>query len=314
MTSRQKSKLKILAAFVAVYFVWGTTYLAIKYAIETIPPFMMMGMRSLIAGSVLYTWGRLRGDTNVVRKELPSLILIGALFFLIGHGALAWAQLTVPSGVAALLIASEPVIIALFEPLFTRESRIGKRTVIGMLIGVSGIAILVMPQGFDFKNTNLLGSFGILIGASSWASGAIYSRVAKLPGSPLITSGLQLLFGGVMLIIVSSLLGEWSAFTLSQVTIRSWLGLAYLIVFGSIITFSAYTWLLSITSATRISTHTFINPVVAVMVGWAFGGEALSWEMLVATALIVISVCLVLFRKTVTRKDVIEKAVEEGTA
>lgn len=306
MTVQQQNKLKILVAFIAVYFVWGTTYLAIKYAIETIPPFLMMGMRSLIAGTVLYTWGRLRGDANVSRKELPSLILIGSLFFLIGHGVLAWAQQTVPSGVAALLIASEPIIIALFEPLFTKEGRVGKRTVFGMLIGVSGIAVLVMPQGFDFKNANVIGSFGVLIGACSWASGAIYSRVVRLPRSPLITGGLQLLFGGVFLILVSSMLGEWSAFTFSRVTIQSWLGLVYLILFGSIITFSAYTWLLSITSATRISTHTFINPVVAVIVGWAFGGEALTTEMLVATVLIVISVYLVLFRKAVTIKDTVK--------
>ena len=302
MTSQQHSKLKILAAFVAVYFVWGTTYLAIKYAIETIPPFMMMGMRSLLAGIVLYTWGRLRGDANVVRKELPSLILIGALFFLIGHGLLAWAQQTVPSGVAALLISSEPIIITFFEPLFTKEGRVGKRTVLGMLIGVSGIAILVLPQGLDFENANLLGSFGILIGASSWASGAIYSRVAKLPRSPLITGGLQLVFGGVLLILMSFLLGEWSDFNFSEVVSRSWLGLTYLVVFGSIITFSAYTWLLTVTSATRISTHTFINPVVAVLVGWAFGGEALTKGMLVAAVLIFISVYLVLFRKAVTRQ------------
>jgi len=308
MAVRQQSKLKLLAAFIAIYFVWGTTYLAIKVAIETIPPFLMMGMRSVIAGAVLYTWGRLRGDANASRKQLPSLLLIGTLFFLIGHGVLAWAQQTVPSGVAALLVASEPVIIALFEPLFTSEGRIGKRTVLGMLIGVGGMAVLVMPQGFDFKNANLLGSFGILVCTCSWASGAIYARVAKLPRSPLITGGLQLLFGGVLLILVSTLLGEWSAFTFSQVSIRSWLGLAYLVLFGSVITFSAYTWLLTITSATRISTHTFINPVVAVIVGWAFGGEALTWEMLVATVLIVISVYLVLFRKAVTVKDVVEEA------
>jgi len=302
MTSQQQSKLKILAAFIAVYFVWGTTYLAIKVAIETIPPFLMMGMRSLIAGTVLYTWGRLRGDANVTRKELPSLILIGSLFFLIGHGMLAWAQQTVPSGVAALLVASEPIIIALFEPLFTREGRVGRRTVLGMLIGIGGIAVLVLPQGLNFENVNLLGSFGILIGASSWASGAIYSRVAKLPRSPLITGGMQLLFGGVLLIIMSFILGEWSDFNFSDVVFRSWLGLMYLVVFGSIITFSAYTWLLTVTSATRISTHTFINPVIAVLVGWAFGGEALTKGMLFAAVLIIISVYLVLFRKAATRQ------------
>ncbi len=242
-------------------------------------------------------WGRLRGDTNVVRKQIPSLVLIGALFFLIGHGALAWAQQTVPSGVAALLVSSEPIIIALFEPFFTREGRVAKRTVLGMLIGISGIVVLVLPQGLNFEKVNLLGSFGILIGASSWASGAIYSRVAKLPRSPLITGGLQLLFGGMLLIIMSFILGEWSDFNFSQVVVRSWLGLMYLVAFGSIITFSAYTWLLTVTSATRISTHTFINPIVAVIAGWAFGGEALTKEMLIAAVLIIISVYLVLFRK-----------------
>lgn len=298
MTSPKQSKLIIIAAFFAIYFVWGTTYLAIKYAIETIPPFLMMGMRSLFAGITLYAWGRLRGDANVTRKEIPSLLLIGLLFFLVGHGLLAWAQQTVPSGVAALLVASEPIVIALFEPLFTREGRVGKRTILGMLIGVSGIAVLVMPQGFGFKNANLLGSFGILIAASSWASGAIYSRVAALPRSPFITGGLQLIFGGAMLVFVSFVLGEWNAFSFSQVSVRSWSGLAYLVLFGSIVAFSAYTWLLSVTSATRISTHTFVNPVVAVLVGWAFAGEAMTWEMLIAMALIIISVYLILFRKS----------------
>lgn len=304
MTSPKQRKLIVLAAFIAVYFVWGTTYLAIKYAIETIPPFLMMALRSLIAGIVLYVWGRLRGDTNVTRNELPALILIGFLFFLMGHGVLAWAQQTVPSGVAALLIASEPIIITLFEPFFTKEGKVGKRTMLGMLIGICGIVILVLPQGFDFKSANLLGSFGILISASSWATGAIYSRVTKLPRSPFITGGLQLMFGGALLILASFSLGEWNAFTFSQVTIQSWLGLAYLILFGSIITFSAYTWLLTVTSATRISTHTFINPIVAVLVGWAFGGEALTGGMLIAMVFIIFSVYLVLFRKAVPKERV----------
>jgi drug/metabolite transporter (DMT)-like permease len=314
MTEGYHSKLILLAAFVAIYFVWGTTYLAIKYAVETIPPFLMMGMRSLIAGAVLYTWGRLRGDANPSRKELPSLILIGFLFFLVGHGMLALAQKTVPSGVAALLVACEPIIIALFEPIFTKEGRIRKRTLLGMFIGLGGIAFLLLPQGFDFKNANLLGSFGILIAASAWASGAIYSRVARLPRSPLITGGLQLLSGGVLLIIMSYVLREWSAFTFSTVAIRSWLGLAYLMVFGSIITFSAYTWLLSVTSATRISTHTFVNPVVAVFVGWVFAGEAITGEMLVAMVLIVISVYLILFRKPGIAKDSVKEAAIEEAA
>ncbi|MCI0708209.1 MAG: EamA family transporter [Ignavibacteriae bacterium] len=317
MTSDQPNRVKLLAAFFAIYFVWGTTYLAIKYAIETIPPFMMMGMRALTAGTALYAWGRLRGGANPTKKELPSLMLIGFLFFLVGHGVLAWAQKTVPSGVAALLIASEPVLLALFEPLVTKEGRMGKRTALGMLFGLAGIAVLVVPQGFDVENDSLLGSIAILIGTCSWASGAVYARVAQLPRSPLITSGLQLFSGGVFLVITSYLLGEWTTFSFSQVALRSWLGLAYLILFGSIITFSAYTWLLTVTTATRISTHTFVNPIVAMIVGWTFANEALTSEMLIATMLIIISVYLVLYRKKLPAEkveDAIQKCKVEGTA
>jgi drug/metabolite transporter (DMT)-like permease len=300
MINKQQSRLLIIVAFFAVYFIWGTTYLAIKYAVETIPPFLMMSMRSLSAGAVMYAWGRVRGDADATRKELPSLVLIGFLFFLVGHGGLAWAQKTVPSGVAALLVASEPLMIALLEPLFTRQGAVGKRTLLGMLTGMAGVAVLVLPQGLDFENANLTGTLVILICAFSWSTGAVYSRVAKLPRSSFITGGLQLLSGGVMLIVVSFLLGEWSDFNLSQVSVRSWSGLVYLVLFGSIVTFSAYTWLLTITSATRISTHTFINPIVAVLVGWAFGSEALTWDILIAAVLITGSVWIVLSRKAVT--------------
>jgi drug/metabolite transporter (DMT)-like permease len=300
MINKQQSRLLIIVAFFAVYFIWGTTYLAIKYAVETIPPFLMMSMRSLSAGAVMYAWGRVRGDADATRKELPSLVLIGFLFFLVGHGGLAWAQKTVPSGVAALLVASEPLMIALLEPLFTRQGAVGKRTLLGMLTGMAGIAVLVLPQGFDFGNANLTGTFVILICAFSWSTGAVYSRIAKLPRSSFITGGLQLISGGVMLIVVSFLLGEWSDFTFSQVSARSWSGLVYLVLFGSVVTFSAYTWLLTITSATRISTHTFINPIVAVLVGWAFGSEALTWDILIAAVLITGSVWIVLSRKAVT--------------
>jgi len=259
----------------------------------------------------------LRGDVNFTRREVPSLLLIGFLFFLVGHGVLAWAQKTVPSGVAALLIASEPLWIALLEPIITKEAIVTRRVAFGMFLGVGGIALLVAPQGFDLENANVLGSVGILIGTLSWSVGAVYARVARLPRSPLITSGSQLMTGGMLLILTSYLLGEWTTFSFSSVTLRSWLGLAYLIVFGSIITFSSYTWLLTVTSATRISTHTFVNPIVAVFVGYLFANEALTNDMLLATLLIIISVYLVLYRKRppgAKRKDVIEEAVVESAA
>jgi drug/metabolite transporter (DMT)-like permease len=187
---------------------------------------------------------------------------------------------TVPSGVASLLVATEPLIIAVFEPVITRGNRIGRRTILGMLTGMAGIAFLVLPKGFNFENANLTGTLVILLCASSWSIGAIYSRIANIPRSPFITGGMQLISGGVLLILMSFILNEWSGFSFQQVTARSWSGLAYLVFFGSIITFSAYTWLLSITTATRISTHNFINPVIAVIVGWAFGNEALTSEIL----------------------------------
>lgn len=297
MITKHISKYRLIIAFFAIYFIWGTTYLAIKYAVETIPPFMMMGIRSLIAGALLYGWGLSRGDKNASVSQLPSLLLIGFLFFLIGHGILAWAEKTVPSGVAAVLIAVEPILLALFEPLFTKEGHVGSRVMIGMMIGFAGIAFLVVPHGLDLRNANLAGSLGIIVCTSAWAGGAIYSRVIKLPTSPFITGGLQLLSGGIMLILGSLLLGEWSSFTISQVTMKSWLGLSYLIIFGSVIAFSAYTWLLTVTSATKISTHTFVNPVVALLIGWAIGGEALTMEIMIAMALIILAVYLVLFRK-----------------
>jgi drug/metabolite transporter (DMT)-like permease len=297
MLTQHTIKPRLVAAFFAIYFIWGTTYLAIRYAIETIPPFMMMGVRSLAAGIVLYTWGLARGDRHATRKELPALVLIGILFFLIGHGVLAWAEKTVPSGVAALLIAVEPVILALFEPLFTKEGHVTRRVMLGMLIGFTGIAVLVVPQGLDVKNTNLLGSLAVILCTCTWVAGAIYSRVTKLPESAFIRGGLQLLSGGILLMLASYALGEWRSFNIAEVSFRSWMGLSYLVVFGSIITFSAYTWLLSVTTATRISTHTFVNPVIALIVGWAIGGESLTIGMMVAMVLIIGAVYLVLVRK-----------------
>lgn len=315
MNSEHPNKLKVLTAYAAIYFVWGTTYLAIRYGVETFPPFLMMGIRCIVAGSILYSWGRLRGNAGITLKNVGPILFIGILFFLIGHGILAWAEQTVPSGIAALLIASEPLWVALIESRFTNDTVLTLRVSLGLLLGISGIVLLVLPQGFDFQNANVLGSLGILLGTFSWSIGAVYARNAGLPRSPLITSGAQLLTGGVLLCVTSYILGEWTAFSFSQVSLRSTLGLAYLITFGSIVTFSAYTWLLTVTSVTRISTHTFVNPVVAMLVGWAFADEVLTRQMLLATLLIVISVCLVLFWKKPTEtNDTVEDAVAEGAA
>jgi drug/metabolite transporter (DMT)-like permease len=286
---------KTVLAFGAIYVIWGSTYLAIRYAVETIPPFLMMGSRSVIAGLILYVWSRSRGNVEIRREHLPALFIIGISFFLVGHGLLAWAQQRVPSGLAAVLVASEPLWIFIVESVFIRDTKVKAKGIAGLVLGFAGIVYLIAStKGIDASGADTIASFAIVLGAFSWSGGAIYSRVAKLPKSPIVAAGAELIIGGVLLLIAGLMFGEASSLQLSAISLRSLLGLGYLIVFGSVITFSAYLWLLSRTSATRISTHTYVNPIIAVFLGWIIAAEPLTMELLIATVLIVVSVYLVL--------------------
>jgi drug/metabolite transporter (DMT)-like permease len=291
----KQTPFKLLAAFAAIYFIWGSTYLAIKYALESIPPFLMMGSRSLAAGLILYLWSRGRGDEKIKSENIVPIVIIGILFFLVGHGLLAWGQQRVSSGSAALLVTSEPLWIAVIEAFMVKGHRATSRTVSGLVCGLAGISLLFAPwQKLGNHHVDSLSAFAILLGTSSWAFGAVYSRVAKLPKSPALSAGLQLIVGGFLLVASGLLMGEGSRLLLEAISLRSILGLLYLITFGSVIAFTAYVWLLRITSATRVATHTYVNPVVAVFLGWAIAGESLSMQTFVATGIIVISVYLVL--------------------
>jgi drug/metabolite transporter (DMT)-like permease len=295
----KQTQFKLLAAFAAIYFIWGSTYLAIKYALEGIPPFLMMGTRSLAAGFILYLWSRGRGEEKVKRENIFPIIIIGVLFFLVGHGMLAWGQQRISSGSAALLVASEPLWIAVIEAFMVRNDRATSRTVIGLVCGFLGISFLFAPwQNLGNHHVDSLSAFAILLGTLSWSLGAVYSRVAKLPKSPALAAGLQLIVGGFLLVICGLFMGEGSRLQVEALSLRSILGLVYLIIFGSVITFTAYVWLLNFTSATRVATHTYVNPVIAVFLGWAVAGESLSLQTFVATLIIVISVYLVLDRTT----------------
>lgn len=286
---------KTIFAFTAIYVIWGSTYLAIRYAVETIPPFLMMGARSMVAGSILFLWSRSRGTDELRREHLPALFIIGIAFFLVGHGLLAWAQQRVPSGLAAVLVASEPLTIFLIERFFVRDTKIKVRGIFGLLLGCAAIVYLIAStKGIDTSDTDVLASVAIVLGASSWAAGAVYSRVATLPRSPVTAAGVELIVGGLFLLLASAGLGEIQTFQIEAVSLRSILGLAYLIIFGTVIAFSAYLWLLGHTSATRISTHTYVNPVIAVFLGWLIAEEQLTIELLIATVFIVVSVALVL--------------------
>ncbi|MGE5797676.1 MAG: EamA family transporter [Ignavibacteria bacterium] len=290
-----RNKLKTFFAFGAVYIIWGSTYLAIRYAVETIPPFLMMGSRSLLAGLVLFSLSRFKENSRIKRENLLPLFIIGTLFFLVAHGLLAWSQQHVPSGLAAVLVASEPLWILLIEFLFIRDTRVRLKGITGLILGFIAIAYLILSSNkVSFNDGNFIGSLIIILGALSWGTGAVYSRVAKLPKSAMLSAGMELIIGGILLLLTGFLLKENQGLVISQISARSAFSLGYLIIFGSVITFTAYVWLLGKTSATRISTHTYVNPVIAVFLGWIIGGEIISYSLLAATIAIVVSVYLVL--------------------
>jgi drug/metabolite transporter (DMT)-like permease len=310
----QTQKTKILLAFAVIYIIWGSTYLAIKYAVETIPPLFAMGSRSVVAGAVLYFWARARGASNPRREHYPALIIIGAAFFLVGHGLLGWAEQHVASGLAALLVASEPLWIAGLEGLLLKNFVITRRILAGLILGFAGIVLLVIPTspiGNVSDDLHLLGGAAVLVATLSWSGGAVFSRVARLPGSPMLTAGMQLLIGGTFLLVAGILLGEHHQLQTHPVSMKSLFGLMYLIIFGSLVAFNAYVWLLRVVPVTRIATHTYVNPVVAILIGWLVDREPLTPAMLIATIVIIIAVWLVLHsgaqRKSSVRPEISDR-------
>jgi drug/metabolite transporter (DMT)-like permease len=294
-----RETVRLLFAFFAIYVVWGSTYLAIKVAVETIPPLATAGVRHLVAGLILFVWAR-GWRARLTAVEWRASLVVGALFFLIGHGTLHWAEQTVASGVAALLVATEPLWIALFMPA-VGASRWTARRVAGLAAGLIGVALLVSPDALVAGRRQLWGSVVILIGAMSWALGIRYSSTAPLPRDPFVRTATTLLCGAALLLAASVTTGEMARLDLGRVSGRSLLGLGYLIVFGSVVAFSAYTWLLERCSATLVATHTYVNPVIAVLLGWAFAREPLTVRVIGATALILAAV--VFLKSDASRRD-----------
>ena len=259
---------------------------------ETIPPLYTAGMRHLTAGTVLLAWALAKG-LRPTREQVRASVVIGFFFFLVGHGLLHRAEKVVPSGLASLLIAVEPIIVFLLSSAAARTWRFNGMLLAGILLGLGGLGMLLRGTGLEPVPGLTLGSVMILVSAFSWSVGIIYSRRSHLSGSPLLLSALSLLSGAVMLLLTATMTGEAKEFHLSQVTLRSWLALGYLILFGSVIAFTAYNWLLEHYSPTLVATHTYVNPVVAVLLGWAYGGEALTMKVALAATLVVVAVVLV---------------------
>ena len=285
-------RLALLLAFFAIYVVWGSTYLAIRYAVETIPPLVVAGVRHSVAGMALLAWTYARGYRPTLREWRASLVL-GILYFAIGHGSLHWAETVVPSGLASLLVASEPIWIALMAAVVSHGERLTGRTMLGLLLGIAGVALLMRDESASGNRAVLVGSIAILIGTLSWSVGVFYSRSASLPRDASARAGMPEIAGAVALLLAAAFSGEFSRLHVATVTPRSAWALLYLITFGSIVTFTAYTWLLDHCSPTLVSTHTYANPIIAVLLGWMWAGEVINIRVLEAGLLTLFAVFLI---------------------
>lgn len=284
---------KVVAAFAAVYVIWGSTYLAIRFAIETMPPFLMAGVRFAIAGLMLYWWARGHGAERPLRIHWKSATIIGALLLLGGNGGVVWAEQRVPSGVAALIVAIVPVWIALLEWRRPGGKRPGWQVTAGLASGTLGLLLLASPGKALGARVDLIGAGVLVIATLSWSVGSIKAKHSPLPSSPLLSTGMEMLMGGLCLIAAGIVTGEIPKVHLAEVSLRSGLAFTYLILFGSLIGFTAYLWLLKVGSPTRAATYAYVNPVVAVFLGWAMAGEAISLRTIIAMGVILGGVILI---------------------
>ena len=293
-TTSAPSTWHVIAALAAVYSVWGSTYLAIHFAVETLPPFLMAGVRFVIAGGILFAWMRMRGTPAPTRTQWRATAIVGALLLMGGNGILAWAEQTVPSGLAALMIATVPVWMVLLDWLRGDGGRPTAGVTLGLALGLAGIALLVGPGILAGDNRiNTVGLIALVFASLSWAIGSFYARRAPLPAASLMATGMEMLAGGGVLLIAGVLTGELTELRLDHVSAQSLVAFGYLIVFGSWVGFTAYTWLLRATPPALSSTYAYVNPVVAVFLGWALGGEALTSRTVLAAAIIVAAVLII---------------------
>ncbi|MGA9768853.1 MAG: EamA family transporter [Blastocatellia bacterium] len=297
-TQEKPSTVKLVLAFAAVYLIWGSTYLGIRYAIETIPLFLFAGTRFLIAGTVLYLWARARGAQSPDWVNWRAAIIIGALLLLGGNGLVVMAEQSVPSGLTALLIATEPLMIVLLNWARPGGERPGARVSLGLALGLVGMFLLIGPANLAGQGeVDLFGAGLMMLATTSWAVGSFYAVKAKTAPSPVLAAGMQMLAGGALLLVVGLARGETAGFQITQVSLRSAVAYFYLIIFGAIIAFTCYSWLLKVTPPSLASTYAYVNPVVAVILGWAVAGEPLTMRTMIATAVIVGAVIIITSHK-----------------
>ena len=285
---------KVLSAYAIIYLVWGSTYLAIRVGVLEMPPLLMAAIRFLIAGALLFGWTLARGERRPSARQWLSISLLALLIFAVDYGLVFWAEQRVPSGVTAIMMATISAFMALSEIVFLRTQRLTLRLAAALLTGLGGVAVLV-SHSLDLGGAPIdaVGAAALLVGAVAWAVAAVVARVQPLPDSKFLSSGAQMLVGGLMLGLSSFALGEFKDFHPAAVSFAAWFSLAYLIVPGSIVAFTAYVWLLHHDSPTRVGTYAYVNPVVAVFVGYLMGGEALSARTLLGSLFVLVSVVMI---------------------
>lgn len=288
----------VLAAFAAIYLIWGSTYLGIRFAVETIPPFLLGGARFLLAGGLLYAWLRIRGVPNPAGVHWRNAAVVGGLLLGVGNGGVNWAEQKVPSSLTALLIAITPLWFVLLDWWRPRGTRPSAQTVFGVVVGFAGVALLVAGRDATRSNTvDLRGVAALMAASIAWATGSLYARYTPKPESPLMAGAMQMIAGGALLAAVGWITGEGAAFDAARVSARSAWAFVYLTAIGSLVGFTAFSWLLKVSTPARISTYAYVNPVIAVFLGWALGGEQLTGRLLGAAAIIVLGVVVITMRR-----------------
>jgi drug/metabolite transporter (DMT)-like permease len=311
VTESSRPTWKTLLAFAIIYFVWGSTFLAIRVGVREVPPLILAAMRFFTAGAILCVWMIARGERAPTPREWRSASLLGMVIFVFDYGLLFWAEQRVPSGIAAVMLATIPAFMALSEIIFLRTQRLTVRLAVALLVGIGGVAVL-MAHSLDLGGAPIdkVGAVALIFASVSWSVASVMTRKLALPDSKVMSAGSQMLAGGMFLALSAAILGEFHDFHPSAVSREVWLSLLYLIVAGSIIGYTAYVWLIHHESPTKVGTYAYVNPIVAVLVGYFLGGEALSARTVVGTLFILVSVVVI----PTTPAKKLETTLSTGTA
>jgi len=293
---KQSSKTLVIAAFAAIYIIWGSTYLGILYAIKSIPPFLMAGTRFFVAGVLLLSWCLLKGEKLPNANSILKIAFSGLLMLFVGNGAVTWVEQYLPTGLAAIIVATVPLWFVLLDKREWRFYFSNKRIILGLLIGFAGVILLFAGKAaaniFD-SQLKIISLFVLMAGTIGWTAGSLFSKYQKMEGSTMMKVALQMLAAGVALGITAFAFGEQNGFTPGQVSSTSIIALLYLIIFGSLIGYLAYMWLLSVRPASLVGTYAYVNPVVAVFLGWAFVNETISTQQMIGLGIIILGLLMV---------------------